>query len=173
MENTIKTTNAATNTTETNINPGNFIDRVWHEIQTLFGREEKIELVSSGTPTIVKGEATSEGFKETVVEGERPKSTILFKKKEKAEKVVVCKVPFRFWIGKTFKITFWLELALLALRHFCPEVAETMPHVYMFLDTVAVPVFDWCWALLLNAIEWLTSLPFVVKLLELAQNMVA
>lgn len=170
MENTIKTTNAATNTTETNINPGNFIDRVWHEIQTLFGREEKIELVSSGTPTIVKCEATSKGFKETVVEGERPKNTVLFKKKEKVEKVVACKVPFGLWLGRTFKITFWLEIALLALRHFCPEVAEAMPHAYLFLDTVAVPVFDWVCALLLNAVEWLASLPFFAKLLELAQN---
>ena len=171
MENNIiKTTAAATNTTENDINPGNFIDRVWHEIQTLFGREEKIEIISSGTPTIVKGESTSDGFKETVVEGERPKNTVLFKKKEKAKNVPFIKVHFGLWFGRAFKFTFWLEIALLALRHFCPEVAEAMPHAYLFLDTVAIPVFDWGCALLLNAIEWLTSQPFFVKFLELAQK---
>lgn len=105
-------------------------------------------------------------------------------KAEAQEAVVLtkCELPaatvtqnrvLRVRLVKGLKISIWLEIVLLVVRHFCPEVQEQIPAVYQFLDSVALPIINWLYAIVMKLAQWLLSQPAVQNVLEALKNIAA
>lgn len=77
----------------------------------------------------------------------------------------------RVRLVKGLRVSMWVWLALLVIRHFCPEVQEQIPAVYQFMDNVALPILDWLYAIVMKGVQWFTSLPGVRSVLEALKNL--
>lgn len=79
----------------------------------------------------------------------------------------------RVRLVKGIKISIWLELVLLVVRHFCPEVQEQIPAVYQFLDSVTLPIINWLYAIVMKLAQWLLSQAAVQNVLEALKDLAA
>lgn len=146
-----------------------------HRWNYIFGKEKKVLHYEAGKPNVethnlVTGEVTHE-------EGTKAKTYTTFEKvNHPAKAVAKCtSMPrtrvLRVRLVKGLKVTIWLELALLVVRHFCPEIQEQIPAVYQFLDGVALPIINWLYAIVLKAVQWLISQPMIQNILEMLKNL--
>ena len=139
--------------------------KVRHEIRYLLGKETK-----SGKPKIVSH--NGENGKETIQEGTEAKywTNYADATPAKAVSVPVAKsVRVRLIAG--LKISIWLEVALLVARHFVPEIEEQLPAVYSFLDSVALPILNWLYAIGMKCVNWLMSQEWIANIIEFLRNL--
>lgn len=146
-----------------------------HRWNCLIGKEKKVLHYEAGKPNVethnlVTGEVTHE-------EGTKAKSYTTFEKVTHPAKAVA-KYPsmprtrvLRVRLVKGLKVTIWLELALLVVRHFCPEIQEQIPAVYEFLDNIALPVINWLYAVAMKVVQWIVSQPVIQNILEMLKNL--
>ena len=66
---------------------------------------------------------------------------------------------------KVPKVSLWFMLALLVARELVPGIEEHIPAVYAFVDTIAVPVVNWVYAIATKLLEWIASLPLLETIL--------
>lgn len=93
-------------------------------------------------------------------------SSITTNAKEGYKKITLPKFTLKTGKLKVPKVSLWFMLALLAAREFVPGIEEHIPAVYGFLDSFAVPVVNWVYAIAAKLLNWVASLPLIETILE-------
>lgn len=139
------------------------LNTMWHNSLYFIGREKKVVSYKVGKPATMICNATT--GERSFTEGSESKKEITFEKVPSASKTI------RVRITRGLKISIWLEVALLVVRHFAPEVEAQLPSVYRFLDDVALPIINWLYAIGLKGIELLMSQAWIASIIELLRNL--
>ena len=148
-----------------------------HEIRCLLGKETKSVHFEAGNPTIVSHDCKT-GEDTVVQEGTESKKWTSYASATPAKAISTPKAvavpvakPIRVHLAKGLKISIWLEIALLVARHFVPEIEEQLPAVYDFLDTVALPIINWLYAIGMKCVNWLMSQGWIANIIEFLRNL--
>ena len=157
-----------TTTTATKTNPiRSMISNIRHEIRCLLGKEVKTTHFEAGKPTIMSRNCMT--GKDTVIqEGSKSKTRNTYEEISKSEAVSVAKpvnVHFRRGLGLV------MPIALLVVRHFVPEISESLPHVYALLDEIVIPIIDWSYKLCMKVLNIFVQKEWFQKIIETLANL--
>lgn len=150
----------------------NIINNLPHKFNCFLGKEVDVIKHEAGTPH-VKSHNLHTGEVKGLHEGTDPKTTSTYKKvmpPSPPKETKKAKLP-KINVLNGFKFSIRLEVLLLVIRHFAPEVAEELPAVYKFLDAVMLPVINWLYAVAMNLIQFVVEWPWVQAILEWLQNL--
>jgi len=75
--------------------------------------------------------------------------------------------------GRIFRRMLFFVVAMIAIRHFIPEMETQLPGVYKLLDEVAIPVINWLYAMACKVYITFANLPVVENVLDILANLVA
>lgn len=65
------------------------------------------------------------------------------------------------YLPTSFRMGIWSILILLIVRELIPGVEDDLSAFYQFIDCIVLPLFNWCYAILLNIIQFIISLPVI------------
>ena len=162
----------------------NPIEKIYHEIQVLLGKEVRYQRVSAqkhltsisnfkvtgnvDTGTIEKAtedrntkefatcNKAADSTESKKMASTKPNEEVWY---EKRDNTTLCRVRVR----KMPRLSIWLPLALIVLRMIFPEIEGTLPHVYMLLDEVVIPFIEWLYKLVVTLFRSLMNNEFFMN----------
>ena len=84
---------------------------------------------------------------------------------------VIVHVHNRHRIRNVVHISMLMPILLLVIRHYIPEIEQNIPHVYQFLDQVAIPIIEWSYQLGLKAFHWLMNQEWFANIIQVLADL--